>query len=68
MKFLRKKPQEKIRMLVNYPNELPSMFMGRTYIVCSSLEIGYFALSNGRIVFLPKDKEDSIYELYQETE
>lgn len=68
MMFLRKKPQTKVHMLGNYPNELPSMFIGRTYIICTCLEIGYFALSNGRLVFLPKDKENSVYKIYQETE
>lgn len=40
-------------LFANYPSSSPLLRFGRNYPVVSTLQIGYFVVAAGRLVFLP---------------
>lgn len=52
--------------LKDYPLGRPMLYAGRNYILCAKLEIGYFALASGRLMFLPADQEGTTYKIHKE--
>lgn len=65
-----------VHMLTDYPSQFThilsdtqqyasALFKGRDYQVCAMLEIGYFVLLSGRLVYLPVEFKDKNYTVYQ---
>lgn len=53
--------QSYVTMLKNFPERSKSLRIGRQYQVITSLDIGYFVLSAGRLVFLPISLQNKSY-------
>lgn len=53
------------KVLRDYPILNPKIYAGRDYIVCARLEIGYFVLASGRLVFLPAELRETAYHIYE---
>lgn len=68
MMRMKKRPQYNVQMLSNFPSCKPMFYAGHSYLLCSKLEIGYFALSSGRLAFLPSEQEGVSYKIYQKAE
>lgn len=48
-------------LFANYPSSSPLLRSGRSYPVVSTLQIGYFVVAAGRLVFLPISLQGSTY-------
>lgn len=47
--------------LTNFPSSSPLLRAGRNYPVVSTLQIGYFVVAAGRLVFLPISLQGATY-------
>lgn len=47
--------------LTNFPSSSPLLRAGRSYLVVSTLQIGYFVVAAGRLVFLPISLQGATY-------
>lgn len=47
--------------LTNFPSSSPLLRAGRSYPVVSALQIGYFVVAAGRLVFLPISLQGATY-------
>lgn len=47
--------------LTNFPSSSPLLRAGRYYPVVSTLQIGYFVIAVGRLVFLPISLQGATY-------
>lgn len=47
--------------LTNFPSSPPLLRAGRSYPVVSTLQIGYFVVAAGRLVFLPISLQGTTY-------
>lgn len=65
MVHMRKRTKFNAKVLQDYPFLNPMVYAGRDYIVCSRLEIGYFVLASGRLVFLPTELRETAYYIYE---
>lgn len=54
-----------VHMLKDYPAHSRSLIKDHDYEVCTHLQIGYFVLLAGRLVFLPVELKDYDYTIYQ---
>ena len=61
-----KRIKHNVLALTDFPSCSPMIYKGRSYILCAKLEIGYFALTSGRLVFLPAEQEGITYKVYHE--
>lgn len=48
-------------LFANYPSSSPLLRSGRSYQVVSTLQIGYFVVAAGRLVFLPISLQGATY-------
>ena len=53
--------QSYVTMSKNYPEHSKILRIGRQYQVITSLDIGYFVLCAGRLVFLPLSLQNEFY-------
>ena len=56
-----------VHMKEDYPDTGIALLRGHDYEVCTHLQIGYFVLLAGRLIFLPIDLKDHAYTVYQIT-
>lgn len=56
-----------VHMLLDYPEQSHFLLKNHDYEVCVHLQIGYFVLLAGRLIFLPIELNGYDYTVYQTT-